>query len=196
MTNIGILFTGLVGFFLVHSISIVNDPWRNRMVKRIGEWPWKGLYSVLAIAFFFFIVWGYGLARQHPQVLYSSPHWMRHLTLLLMLPVFPLLIAAYLPGYIQRHTKHPMLAATMLWGSAHLLVNGTLADVLLFGSFLLWALVDRLSLRKRQPHPLPFSIKSKTNDATAVIIGLLIYIGFIFWLHGQLIGVPLLRHAA
>jgi uncharacterized membrane protein len=164
------------------------------MVAKIGEWPWKGLYSVLAIAAFVLIVWGYGLARQQPLVLYTSPHWMRHVTMLLMLPVFPLLLAAYLPGYIQRHTRHPMLAATMIWSFAHLLVNGTLADLLLFGSFLAWAVVDRISMSHRVQRPLPFTLKAKTNDATAVIIGLMIYAAFIFWLHGQLIGVPLLRH--
>ena len=190
----GILIIGLVGFFAIHSISVVNEPWRDRMVAKIGEWTWKGLYSVLAITAFALIVWGYDLARQQPLVLYTSPHWLRHLTLLLMLLVFPLLIAAYLPGRIQRHTKHPMLVATMIWGFAHLLVNGTLADLLLFGSFLLWAFVDRLSMRNRKQRPLPFTLKAKTNDATAVIIGLLIYAGFIFWLHGRLIGVPLLRH--
>jgi uncharacterized membrane protein len=194
VANIDILIIGLVGFFIIHSVSIVNEPWRDRMVAKIGEWPWKGLYSMVSIAAFVLIVWGYGLARQEPLVLYTSPHWLRHVTLLLMVPVFPLLLATYLPGYIQRHTKHPMLAATLLWGFAHLLVNGTLADLLLFGGFLLWALTDRLSMRRRRQRPLPFTLKAKTNDATAVIIGLLIYAGFVFWLHGRLIGVPLLRH--
>ena len=191
----GILIIGLVGFFAVHSLSIVNEPWRDRMVAKLGEWPWKGLYSVLAIAAFALIIWGYGLARQQPLLLYSPPHWLRHVTLLLMLPVFPLLLAAYLPGRIQHYSKHPMLVATMLWACAHLLVNGSLADLLLFGSFLLWAVADRISMRNRQQRPLPFTLKAKTNDATALLIGLLLYAGFIFWLHGRLIGVPLLRHA-
>ncbi len=192
----GTLIIGLVIFFTVHSVSIVNEPWRDRMAAKIGEWPWKGLYSILAIGGFALIVWGYGIARQQPVVIYASPQWLRHVTILLMLPVIPLLLATYLPGRIQRHTKHPMLIAIMLWAFAHLLVNGTLADLLLFGSFLLWAVADRLSVRKRERRPLPFTLKAQTNDATAVVIGLLIYAGFIFWLHGQLIGVPVLRHAA
>jgi len=190
------LILGLVIFFAVHSVSMVNEPWRNAMAAKIGEWPWKGLYSVLAIVGFMLIVWGYGEARLHPLVLYVAPDWLRHLTMLLMLPVFPLLIAAYLPGRIQRHAKHPMLAATLLWGFAHLLVNGNLADLLLFGGFLLWALLDRLSMRRRQQRPIPFTLTSKINDAAALVIGLLIYVGFLFWLHGQLIGVALLRGAS
>lgn len=190
-----ILVYGLIIFFAIHSISIVNEPWRDRMAAKMGEWSWKGLYSLFVIGGLALIVWGYGLARQQPMLLYTSPHWLRHVTMLLMLPVFPLLLAAYLPGRIQRHTKHPMLIAIMLWACAHLLVNGNLPDLLLFGSFLVWAVMDRLSMRRRRQRPLPFAVVSRTNDATALVFGLLIYVGFIFWLHGRLIGVSVLEHA-
>lgn len=192
----GILIFGLVIFFAIHSLSIVNEPWRDRMAAKLGEWPWRGLYSLISVMGFALLVWGYGLARQHPLVLYTPPDWMRHVTMLLMLPVFPLLIATYLPGRIQYHTRHPMLVATMLWGCAHLLANGNLADILLFGSFLSWAVADRISVGRRHQRPLLFTLRSKANDAMAVIIGLILYAGFVFWLHGQLIGVPLLRQGA
>jgi uncharacterized membrane protein len=88
-----------------------------------------------------------------------------------------------------------MLIAIMLWACAHLLVNGNLPDLLLFGSFLVWAVMDRLSMRRRRQRPLPFAVVSRTNDATALVFGLLIYVGFIFWLHSRLIGVSVLEHA-
>lgn len=196
MTGIGILLIGILLFFSLHSISIVNEPWRDGMAAKLGEWPWRGLYSVLSILGLGLIIWGYGMARLDPVVIYHSPQWMRHLTMLLMLPVFPLLIATYLPGRIQSHTKHPMLVATMLWGTAHLLVNGALGDLVLFSSFLLWAIADRISMAKRQQRPLPLTLRSKLNDGLALVFGLLIYVGFVFWVHSHLIGVPILNRAA
>ena len=183
------LILGLVLFFAVHSISIVSDPWRNRMAGRLGEWPWKGLYSLLALLGFVLIVSGYGLARQEPIVLYTPPLWLRHLTVLLMLPVFPLLLAAYLPGRIQARARHPMLLATKLWAFAHLLANGTLADVLLFGTFLAWAVADRLSLKERVQRPVPGAPPSRFNDTVAIVAGLAFYLVFFAWLHTWLIGV-------
>ena len=185
----GILILGLIIFFAVHSVSIVNEPWRDRMVAKIGEWPWKGLYSLLAIAGFVLIVWGYGLARAEPVLLYTPPMWLRHLALLLLVPVFPLLLATYLPGRIQAATKHPMLVATKLWAVAHLLANGTLADTLLFGSFLVWAVVDRISMKHRTQRAVPGAPPSKANDVIAVLAGLVLYVAFALWLHTWLIGV-------
>lgn len=186
-----ILIAGLVLFLGTHSISIVNEPWRHRMAARMGEWTWKAVYSVIAVAGFVLIVWGYGEARQDPVLLYTTPGWLRHVAFLLLLPVFPLLLAAYLPGRIQSATRHPMLAAVKFWAFAHLLVNGALADVVLFGAFLVWAVVDRISMKRRQPAPVPGAPPSRANDAIAVIGGLAIYVAFVLWLHGSLIGVPL-----
>src|SRR5256885_9401553 len=149
------LVLGLLLFLGVHSVSIVAPGWRDAQVQRLGEKPWKGLYSLISIAGFVVLLVGYGIARQHPMVLYTPPAWMRHVTLLLMIPVFPLLFAAYLPGRIQATLKHPFLAAVKLWAFAHLLSNGTLADVLLFGGFLAWAVVDRISLKRRPARPVP-----------------------------------------
>ncbi|MGA7981134.1 MAG: NnrU family protein [Chromatiaceae bacterium] len=184
-----ILIAGLVLFLGIHSVSIISDPWRNRMAARLGEWPWKGIYAVLAIAGFILIVWGYGLARQHPVAVYVPPTWMRHVTLLLMLPVFPMLLATYLPGRIQSALKHPMLAAVKLWAFAHLLANGNLADIVLFGSLLAWAVADRISLKRRVQRPVPGAPPSAANDAIAVVGGLLLYVGFIVGIHRWLIGV-------
>jgi len=186
---VGILIAGLVLFFVPHSISIVNSPWRDRAAARIGERPWQGIYSLVAIAGFVLIVWGYGLARQDPVILYVPPVWLRHVALLLMIFVFPLFLAAYLPGRIKAVTKHPMLAATKIWAFAHLLANGTLADVVLFGSFLAWAVADRISMKHREQRPVPGAPPSKYNDLIAVVGGLALYVAFVLWLHAWLFGV-------
>ncbi|HET7795908.1 MAG TPA: NnrU family protein, partial [Rhizobacter sp.] len=119
-----LLILGLVLFLGVHSVSIVAPAWRDAMAARAGL-AWRAGYALIAIAGFVLIVHGYGLARQSPVVLYTPPAGLRHLALLLLLPVFPLLFAAYLPGRIKAAAKHPMLAATKLWALAHLLANGT-----------------------------------------------------------------------
>ena len=184
-----VLLIGLVIFFAVHSVSIVNEPWRERMVSDMGEWPWKGLYSLVAIVGFVLVVWGYGLARIDPVVLYTPPVWLRHVASVLLIPVFPLLLAAYLPGRIHTAAKHPTLVATKIWAIAHLLANGTLADVLLFGAFLAWAVADRISMKRRTQRPLPGPPPSRVNDLIAVVVGLGLYAAFVLWLHTWLIGV-------
>lgn len=184
-----ILIIGLVLFLGIHSISIVNSAWRNKTVERLGLVPWQAIYSVIAIAGFVMIIHGYGSARLDPVTLYTPPSWMSHIAMLLLIVVFPLLLATYLPGKIQSATKHPMLAATKIWAFAHLLVNGTLADVVLFGGFLAWAVVDRISVKRRSPMPVPGASPSRINDAIAIVVGLGIYVGFVLWLHKWLIGV-------
>lgn len=188
-----LLILGLVLFLGVHSVSIVSASGRNRLVQRIGEGPWKGLYSLASLAGFVLIVVGYGAAREAPVLLYTLPNGFRHLAALLMLPVFVLLLAAYLPGRIQRTAKHPMLLAVKLWALAHLLANGTLADVLLFGGFLAWAVVDRISVKKRAAagllRPGPVLPGSKANDVIALVGGLGLYVWFVVWAHAWLIGV-------
>lgn len=182
------LLIGLIVFFGIHSASIAAPAWRDRQAA-LNEKRWKGLYSLLAIVGFALIVHGYGQARLAPVPLYQPPTGLRHLAWLLMLPVFPLLLAAYLPGRIKTAAKHPMLAATKLWALAHLLANGNLADVLLFGSFLAWAVADRISLKRRAPRAVPGAPAGRFNDAIAVIGGLALYAAFIGGLHLWLIGV-------
>ena len=186
-----VLLLGLVIFFGGHSVSIVNDPWRDRMVAKMGEWPWKGLYALVSIIGFMLIVWGYGLARHDPVVVYTPPGWLRPVAMVLLVPVFPLLLATYLPGRIQAAAQHPMLVATKLWAVAHLLANGMLADVLLFGAFLVWAVLDRISMKHRTQRPVPSVPPSRVNDLIAVAGGLALYAAFVLWLHGWLIGIPL-----
>ncbi len=183
-----LLVLGLVLFLGIHSVSIVAPAWRDAQAAR-NERAWKGLYAAASLAGFVLLVYGYGLARQSPVVLYTSPTWLRHLALLFLLPVFPLLLAAYLPGRIKAATKHPMRAATKLWALSHLLVNGTLADVLLFGGFLVWAVADRVSLKRRAPRAVPGAPPSRANDAIAVVGGLVLYVFFVWRAHAWLIGV-------
>jgi uncharacterized membrane protein len=187
-----VLLLGLVIFFAVHSVSVVSDPWRDRIAEKIGEWQWKGLYALVSVVGFALIVWGYGLARLDPIVLYTPPKWLHTVAMVLLVPVFPLLFAAYLPGRIKSATKHPMLAATKLWAVAHLLANGTLAAVLLFGAFLVWAVLDRISMKHRAQRPIPGIPPARANDIIAVVGGLALYVAFVLGLHGWLIGVPLI----
>lgn len=185
------LVLGLVLFLGIHSIAIVAPGWRDAQLARMGEGPWKGMYSLISIVGFVLLVVGYGIARQSPVVLYQPPVWTRHLAMLLMLPVFPLLFAVYLPGRIKAAAKHPMLAATKFWALAHLLANGTLADVLLFGGFLAWAVADRISLKRRPARATPAAPARPLNDVIAVVGGLAVYAAFVMGAHAWLIGVAL-----
>jgi uncharacterized membrane protein len=183
------LVLGLVLFLGMHSVEIFSRDLRASAIARMGERPWKALYAVVSIVGFVLIIWGYGQARQDPILLYAPPVWMRHLSALIMLPVFPLLLAAYLPGRIKAALKHPMLAAVKFWALAHLLANGMLADVLLFGSFLAWAVADRISFKRRVVRPIHTAPPSKLNDVIAVVAGLAIYVMFVMGLHLRLFGV-------
>lgn len=189
-----LLVLGLVLFLGIHSVSIVAPAWRDAQAAR-HEKAWKGLYTLVAVTGFVLIVYGYGLARQAPVVLYAPPTWLRHVALLLMLPFFTLLLAAYLPGRIKTATKHPMLAATKLWALSHLLANGTLADVLLFGGFLAWAVLDRISFKRRVQRPIPGAPPSAANDLIAIVGGLALYGLFMWRAHAWLIGVSPLGKA-
>jgi len=185
------LVVGLVIFLGVHSVSIVNRRWRNDMVAKLGAGPWKALYSLVAAVGLVCIIHGYGLARQDPAVLYVPPTWLRHVALLLMLPVFPFLLSTYLPGRIKSTIKHPMLNATKFWATAHLCANGGWHDVLLFGGFLLWASIDRVAVKYRVDAAQGAApLGRPVNDVLALSGGFLLYAIFVFWAHGKLIGVP------
>ncbi len=183
------LIIGLVIFLGFHSISIVAPAWRERTQQRMGKGAWKLLYTIASLIGFVLIVYGYGQARMDPIVLYVPPVWTRHLSALLMLPVFPLILAAYLPGRIKTALKHPMLAAVKFWALAHLIANGMLADVLLFGGFLAWAVADRISFKHRTQPDLRTAPATKANDVIAVVGGLILYVVFAMWLHVRWIGV-------
>jgi uncharacterized membrane protein len=185
-----ILIVGLAVFLGMHSIAIVAPGARARAVQRFGEGRWKAVYGAVSLAGFWLIVHGFQAARSsHLQLyLYEPPGWMRHVTLVLMVPVFPLVFAAYLPGRIKTAAKQPMLAGVKLWALAHLLSNGTLADLLLFGGFLCWAVLDFVSLRRR-PRPIPTAPPGRFNDLLAVVLGLGLYGLTLGWAHLRLIGV-------
>jgi uncharacterized membrane protein len=184
-----LLLAGLILFLGVHSTPMLAPAGRERVIARIGDAPWKGAFGLIALSGLVLIVLGYDAARQDPIALYSPPIWTRHLAVLLLVPVFPLLFAAYLPGRIRQLAKHPMLLAVKLWALAHLLANGTLADVLLFGSFLAWAVADRVSLKHRVPPVVHGAPPGKWNDLIAVGGGLVLYVAFLLWLHRWWIGV-------
>lgn len=184
-----VLVLGLVMFLGVHSISIVAPQWRETMFRKLGEPVWKGAYSLIAIAGFVLIVWGYADARATAAVIYQPPHWTRWLAAALMLPVFPLLLAPYFPGRIRAKLKHPMVIAVKTWALAHLLVNGTSADLLLFGGFLAWAIMDHISLKRRPERPIRALAPRPINDVIAIVLGLLLYVALLHGLHLRLIGV-------
>ncbi len=190
------LAIGLLLFLGVHCLTAQTDV-RRGLAARFGEGPYKGIFSLVAAAGLTLIILGYHKAQimpgKNPQ-LWAPPHWGRHLTLTLMLPVFPLLIATYLPGKISAAVRHPMITAVKIWALAHLLVRGDAASVLLFGGFLAWAVYDRISLKQREAAGLVI-IKSGPvrNDVIAVVAGLGLYVAMVKWGHAALIGLPLLR---
>jgi uncharacterized membrane protein len=186
-----LLILGLVLFLGTHSVRIVADDWRGARIARLGLMPWKGIVAVISIIGFVLIVWGYGEARSNPIVLYSPPVWTRHIAALLTVPAFILLVAAYIPGTrIKRAVGHPMVAAVKIWAFAHLLANGTLADVVLFGAFLAWAVADYIAARRRdRAAGTVFTVGPVSRDIAAVVIGLAAWAAFAFWLHAAWIGV-------
>jgi uncharacterized membrane protein len=186
-----LLLLGLVLFLGTHSVRIFADGWRAQRVSAMGLNTWKGVYSVVSIAGFVLIIYGYGAARLEPVVLYAPPVWTRHLASLLTIPAFILLVAAYVPGTrIKRAVGHPMVLGVKTWAVAHLLANGMLADVLLFGAFLAWAVLDYISARKRdRAAGTVYVVGPVTRDVIAVVVGLVAWAVFAFWLHRVLIGI-------
>src|ERR1700724_3752376 len=176
------LVLGLVLFLGMHSISIVAPAWRDRTTATLGN-AWRGLYSLVTIAGVVVVIWGYGIARQNPVMLYTPPAGTQYVTAVLMLPVFPLFVAAYFPGRIKSALQHPMLVSVMLWALAHLIATGMLANVVLFGGFLAWAIADRISYRWRTQRPIHTAPPRKLNDGIAIVVGLAFYVVFEHWLH-------------
>ena len=186
-----ILVLGLILFLGVHSVRIFADPWRTRTITARGEKFYKGLYTLVSLAGFALIVWGYGLARHNPVVLWNPPRGMNHLAALLMLFSFVLLVAAYVPrNAIKAKLHHPMILGVKVWALAHLLANGMLADVVLFGAFLVWAVFDFRAARQRdRAGNVQYAAGTAKGTTIAVVVGLAAYAVFAVWLHGPLIGV-------
>lgn len=186
-----ILLIGLAIFLGVHSTRIVADGWRSAQIARIGPGPWKLGYAVLSLIGFFLLLWGYGIARQTPVVLWTPPVAMRHVAGLLTLIAFVLLAATYVPrNGIRARLHHPMVLSVKLWALAHLLANGTLADVLLFGSFLVWAVLSFRAARQRdRATGARYPAGSLAGTLATVAVGCVAWVAFAFWLHAWLIGV-------
>jgi len=185
------LVVGLLLFLGVHSTRAFADGWRSATIARIGEGPWKGIYSVASIAGFVLLVWGYGQARQQ-MPLWDPPAVMRYATVLLMLPVFVLLVAPYVPrNGIKAKLHHPQILSVKLWAFAHLLSNGNLADVLLFGGLLAWSILSFSAARKRdQAAGTVYPAGTMRGTTICVVVGLALYAAFMMGLHTWMIGVP------
>ena len=187
-----LLLLGLVLFLGIHSVRIVADDRRTRFIAARGPMTWKGLYSVIAIAGFVLICVGFGQARQQPVLLWSPPRWTHDLAAALTLLAFILVTAAYVPGNgIKVRVQEPMILGVKCWAAAHLLANGTLADVVLFGSFLAWSVLDfRAARQRRRAGNAPAIAPAKRGrSAITVVVGVLAWMLFAFHLHKLLIGV-------
>lgn len=184
------LVAGLVVFLGVHSVRMYADGFRTAQMARMGPSGWKILYTLVSLAGFVLLVWGFGQARQAPVVLWPSMGWTRYVTALLTLPAFVLVAAAYVPGNrIKAKVGHPMVAGVKTWAIAHLISAFTLADVVLFGSFLAWAVLDYMSLRRRdRAAGTTYPPGTAARDALTCAVGGVAWLVFALWLHDRLIG--------
>lgn len=186
------LVAGLVLFLGVHCLPMFSER-RAALQGKLGAMGYRGMFSLVSAVGFVLIVYGYGQAwDEGPIFIYEPPYWLRHVTMLFMIPVFIFLVAAYVPCRIKKALKHPMLVAIKLWAFAHLLANGDLASVLLFGSFLVWAVADRISVKRRTAADAQsvVSVPGRYSDIFVILVGLGLYALFAWKLHELLIGVP------
>lgn len=186
-----VLIIGLAVFLGIHSVRIVAEDWRAAQIARVGENAWKLGYSALSALGLALVIWGFGLARQAPVALWHPPAGMRHAAALLTLVAFIFLVAAYVPrNHLKARFHHPMVLGVKAWAAGHLLANGTLADVLLFGSFLAWAVVSFIAARRRDRRAgATYAPGTAAGTFTTVVAGAVVWAVFAFWLHGVLIGV-------
>lgn len=188
-----ILILGLVLFLGAHSARIFASDFRDRIIASRGENAWKGPYTLVSLTGFALIIWGFSMARYEGPILYTPPVWMQHVALLIMLLSFISLAVFGMPaGKLKAILKHPMILAVKLWAFAHLLANGDLASLLLFGSFLVWSIVDRISIARRERAGQATEIETGPvrNDIIAALAGFVLYLLFVWKLHEWLIGVP------
>ena len=189
--GLAVLILGLVVFIGSHALTMARGA-RAALAARLGEVPYKIVYSLVAILGIALIAWGYGEYRATGWIqIWNPPAFMRHVTVALMWPSIVCIAAAYSPGQIKKTLKHPMLVGVKLWAFAHLLANGDLGSIVLFGSILGWAVVDRISLKRRSDPGAPsIPIGGWKNDVVAVIAGTLVYLALGFVFHPLVIGVP------
>lgn len=188
-----LLILGLIVFIGTHLIATARG-FRAEFVLRMGEGAYKALFSVVSLIGVVMIAKGFGDYRQAGYIqVWDPPVWTRHLALLLMWPAMICLVAAYVPGEIKRRLKHPMLVAVKIWAFAHLLANGDLGSILLFGSFLAWGVLARIQAKRREAvEGAPVRSGPARNDVVALIIGLAVYVFMVGWGHSWLIGVPII----
>jgi uncharacterized membrane protein len=186
-----LLILGLILFLGVHSTRIVAEGWRSAQVAKLGPNGWKGVYSVASILGFVLIVYGFGLARQAPTFLWTVPTGLKHVASLLTLVAFVFLAAAYVPrNGIKARLHHPMILGVKTWALAHLVSNNTLADLLLFGSFLLWSVFSFRAARARdRAAGTAYPAGTLLATVITVVAGLVAWAAFAFWAHGAWIGV-------
>jgi uncharacterized membrane protein len=186
-----VLVIGLILFIGLHSIRIVADGWRTRQIERIGANRWKAIYSVLAVVGLVLIIWGFGLARQQPVLLYVPPLWLRHFNGLLVLIAFIFFAAARVPNnHLKAKFGHPQTLAVKIWSFGHLLATGMLHDVVLFAPFLVWSIALYATARGRDRRAgTVYPPGTVRGDVMIVVIGAAVWALFAFWLHTLLIGV-------
>lgn len=186
-----IMILGLIFFLGVHSIRIYANSWRGEQINKRGKNVWQGIYTLISLLGFILIIWGYGDARVETLVLWYPPIWTKHLAALFVLISFIFFVAADLPGTkIKSKIGHPMIVGVKLWAFGHLITNGALVDIILFGSFLLWAILDFRAARQRdKENDVSYEFLGYRRDILAVAIGLVIGIVFALYFHNMLIGV-------
>lgn len=185
-----IMILGLIVFLAPHAVRIVADGWRTRCITRIGLNGWKIAYSVVSIIGFVLLVYGFGLARHYPQVLYFPAPALRHANEALVLLALIVFVAARVPrNHFKATLHHPQSLAVLLWAVGHLLVTGMLHDVVLFGAFGLWGLAAFLAGRARdRAAGTRYPAGTLLGDVLCIVGGSAVWALFAFWLHGWLIG--------
>jgi uncharacterized membrane protein len=185
-----VLIIGLAVFIGAHVFVTFRDA-RAGVIARMGEGPYKGVFSLIALVGILLIAYGFALYRTTGWIdVWHPPAWMRHVTVALVWPAIVLVAAAYAPGEIKRRLKHPFLVGVKLWAFAHLLSNGDLGSIILFGSILVWAVYDRITLKRRNdPGAPPIPVRGLGNDVVAFTIGTLLYLALGLWFHPWAIGV-------
>ena len=186
-----VLILGLVLFLGVHSTRIFADGWRTAMIGKMGALPWKGAYTAVSILGFIVLVIGFRMAKQETLVLYSTPRWMVHVTAVLMILAMILFVAAYVPrNWFKAKLHHPQVLSVKTWSVAHLLSNGVAADVVLFGAFLVWAVLSFRAARQRdRANNTVYPPGNAIGTSITIALGLVAWSVFALLLHGPLIGV-------
>jgi uncharacterized membrane protein len=188
-----ILIAGLALFLGVHTLTTLREP-RAKLIAQLGEGGYKIVYALVSFAGLALIAWGFSIYRATGWInVWYPPVALRHIVLALMLPAVILVVASYIRGRIYTTVKHPMLAGVKLWAVLHLLANGDLGSIILFGSVLAWAVYDRISLKRREdPGAPPIPVGGVANDLIAVAVGVVVYAALAFVFHPLVIGVPVI----